>query len=439
MVVVPGLGELHPLVLAAVLMLLVAAYCWPTPPGRRRSEKLAGAAAAGQPGQPARARGRELAEGTAKGAAKGAAEGAGEGAAEAWLRGDGRQKHCTLRPSALAGRPPPVYSLENLDLPLPDLGPSEPAALQLLAERVADLRAAGIRTDSGTLLRFLRARKGHVGAAEGYFRQAASYRDQLKLNQLETHWNLEAYERCLAPWYVRGGIVGLSHQGGIIGLERFGRSCFPDLLKMLPWDVLVRLDAVHMVRTLAAFEEDSLRRRAPLGNAILVLDLDGLDWSYCTPQVARAYGKLVEGRDMLCPSTLAHVFLIRAPRFFSAVWSTVKHVLDPATREKVRIISDSAESLELLRRHMSDSVIPAYLGGGLRISTDAECRPILGAGSAQRIPPEAISRLLALTGSKGAEDAAALVGPLADPGASAEELKEQYHWGCLGRSPCVAR
>merc|ERR1740117_1760684 len=110
-----------------------------------------------------------------------------------------------------------------------------------------------------TMLRFLRARKGNVTAADAYYRKACAYREGLDLNRMETHWNLEAYEKCFAPWYPRGGIIGHSKTGSVVGLERFGCCHFADLVKELPLDVLLRLDACHMVRILAAFEADSMR------------------------------------------------------------------------------------------------------------------------------------------------------------------------------------
>jgi len=291
-----------------------------------------------------------------------------------------------------------------LELPLPELAAGEAVALQALARKVSDLTATGfVRTDPATLLRFLRARKGNLASTEAYFRQAAAYRhDELRLHELDTCWNLDAYERCLAPWWTRGGILGHGLRGQVIGFERFGQCRFPELLETLPFEVLKRLDAVHMQRTLAAFEEDAMRRQVPCGNAILVLDLDGLGFEYCKPKVARAYAELVSYRDMLMPCMIGQIFVIRAPRAFAMAWNMFQHLLDPVTRAKVQIVSSNAESLAVLRRYISNDVLPAYLGGARCIESDPECRQILGGGPGS-VPPKATKRLLQLAAQGGVE------------------------------------
>eukprot|EP00927_Polykrikos_kofoidii_P084843 TRINITY_DN9059_c0_g1_i3.p1 TRINITY_DN9059_c0_g1~~TRINITY_DN9059_c0_g1_i3.p1 ORF type:complete len:185 (+),score=17.71 TRINITY_DN9059_c0_g1_i3:323-877(+) len=150
-----------------------------------------------------------------------------------------------------------------------------------------------------------------------------------------------------------------------------------------------------MTRTLAAFEEDSMRRKYPLGNAIFVVDMAGLGWKDCSVNVAKAYAKLVSCRDMLMPNTLKRIFLVRAPGVFAASWNMVKRFLDPATASKVEIICGDAASLALLRRHLPNEIIPGYMGGGLCVGGDPQCSAMLGSPVAE-VPPDAISRLLAV-------------------------------------------
>mmetsp|Transcript_355 Transcript_355/g.1126 ORF Transcript_355/g.1126 Transcript_355/m.1126 type:complete len:433 (-) Transcript_355:113-1411(-) len=326
-------------------------------------------------------------------------------AAACWARGDGRLKYRILRPDPGVPEYPPRFSLANLELTLPSLAEGEAAALKVLAASLADLRGGGRRTDDATLLRFLRARKGNVQAAGRYFREAELYRDELDLQRMDTHWNLEAYERCFAPWWARGGIMGLGLKGQVVGLERLGRSCFPQLLEALPWKVLQRLDALHTVRVLAAFEEDALRRSHPIENNILILDLDGLGKNFCTLKVLRAYARLVAYRDMLLPCTLGHVLVIRAPKVFSALWVVLGPLIDPGIREKVQIASGDEQSLAMLRKYIGDETIPAYLGGALKVDGDPECRAILGSSSRGPVPAEALARLEAAVAGKGADAA----------------------------------
>mmetsp|Transcript_72330 Transcript_72330/g.150909 ORF Transcript_72330/g.150909 Transcript_72330/m.150909 type:complete len:435 (+) Transcript_72330:189-1493(+) len=322
-------------------------------------------------------------------------------AQEAWARHDGRCKYMGLRPEMKPTDEPPKYSLENNEnIPLPKLTPAEEEGLEKLYQSLEDLRAskAPVRSDRATLLPFLRARKLNVKVAEAYFRKAVDYRrNTLVVHEMETRWNLEALERVLAPWWPRGGILGHSKKGQVVGYERFGRCRFADVLGQIPMDLMLKLDAVHMQRTIAAMEEDSLRRgQTVIGNSILVLDLDGVGMECLQWKVARAYSKLIETRDMLSPSMLSAVFVIQAPKVFATSWKMFKHLLEPTTQEKVQIVNSRQESLELLRKHIDDDVIPAYLGGGRCTDGDPECQMLLGNADKCPIPQEALEKFQSL-------------------------------------------
>mmetsp|Transcript_46366 Transcript_46366/g.110409 ORF Transcript_46366/g.110409 Transcript_46366/m.110409 type:complete len:440 (+) Transcript_46366:103-1422(+) len=318
-------------------------------------------------------------------------------AQSAWAQGFGRFKHCGLRPEPLSSSEPPAYSLEPQDLPLPQLSEEERAGLAALSQRVTDMTHC--RRDKGTLLRFLKARKGDVVAAEAYFRKAMRYWCDIGgPNFFNGGMKLEAYEQCLSPWWLSGGLLGHGRRGEVVALERLGRCSFAKMFETFPMEDLKKLDAVHLLRSLAAMEEDGLRTGRPLGGSIYVIDLHGIKSENFRPSVLKKYGKLVECRDMLAPCLLGQVFVVRAPRAFSATWSVVKRFLDPMTQEKVKIVSGRKASLELLRKYMDDSIIPAYLGGGLIVNGDPECRSLLAPGGP--IPSEAIDRFFALTNGR---------------------------------------
>jgi len=317
-----------------------------------------------------------------------------EDAHHSWSNSFGRYKHCGLRTDPLASEEPPIYSNEPLDLPLPNLDEDERAGLAALTQRVMDLE--GVRRDKGTMLRFLRARKGDVNAAEIYFRKAMRYWNEIGgAGFFNGGLRLEAYEECLSPWWLSGGLLGHGRRGEVVALERLGRCSFAKLFEIFPMEDIKKLDAVHLLRSLAAIEEDALKRGRPLGGSIYVIDMHGMKTENFRPSVLKKYGKLVECRDMLAPCLLGQVFCIRAPRAFSATWSMARRFLDPMTQEKVKIVSGKKASLELLRRYMDNSIIPAYLGGGRVVNGDPECRVLIAPGG--DIPPQAIDRFFALT------------------------------------------
>mmetsp|Transcript_27759 Transcript_27759/g.89278 ORF Transcript_27759/g.89278 Transcript_27759/m.89278 type:complete len:450 (+) Transcript_27759:81-1430(+) len=368
--------------------------------------------------------------------ADGADHAQGDRAEAAWARADGRYKHCALRPDIFGEAPPPRYAQDNNDaLPLPEMSPKEAAGLAELVARLSDLTPRGVRTDRSTLLPFLRARKGSVKNAEAYYRKAVEYRyDRLRMHELDTHWNLEAYERILAPWWTRGGILGHGLKGQVVGFERFGRCRFAELLDAIPWEILLRLDAVHMQRTLAAFEEDSLRRGRPTV-ATLVLDLEGLGVECLNFKTARAYGKLISYRDMIMPNMLSHILVIRSPKAFAQTFKLFSYILDPVTRDKVQIVSGHEESLACLRRHIGNDMIPAYLGGERCINGDPNCAMILGTADPGPVPEKALRRLRDSIARGEQEQRAARGARLAEDGAVPAGREREAGFGvgdCLG-------
>mmetsp|Transcript_61627 Transcript_61627/g.133419 ORF Transcript_61627/g.133419 Transcript_61627/m.133419 type:complete len:451 (+) Transcript_61627:56-1408(+) len=310
-----------------------------------------------------------------------------------WARGYGRYKHCGLRPDPFASEDPPVCSLTPVELPLGELQPGEAERLEELRGLVQDLVDAGDRDSSRqVLLRNLRAEKGVVLAAEKRMRQLIKYRKDHDVDRALTHWNLEAYERCLQPWWLSGGFLGHGLKGEPVALERIGRCDWPRIVRTLPWEDIVKLDIVHCLRCLGAVEEDALRRNRPIGGTILVYDLEGFSMSDIQFHAAMKL-TCMQSRGLLLADIVGQLLFIRTPTPFLRAWQLFQHLLDQGTVRKVRMAGVS-DTLPLLREYMNDDVIPQYLGGSMCIGGDSECRELVAPGG---FPPErAIARFEAL-------------------------------------------
>jgi len=286
----------------------------------------------------------------------------------------------------------PEYSLENLDLSLGDLDPDAKAALADLGQRVADL-AGRTRTDASTLQRYLRARKGNVPAAERYFRAAFEWRQARGVERCLVEWNLEVYERCLAPWWLSGGLLGHGLRGEQVGYERMARCNWPRLMNIMPWEHIEKIDIVHCMRSLAALEEDCLRTGMPMGGGLLVIDCQGFTWDQGTMRAAKGLSALVEIRSKIMPECISKVFLVNAPAALVYAWGMCKYVFDRGVAEKVQV-AGRADTLALLRRHIANDQIPGFLGGGFCADGDPQCRRILAPGGP--LPEEVLQRFLHL-------------------------------------------
>lgn len=321
----------------------------------------------------------------------------------AWAEKHGRFKYHGLRPNPVdASAGVPVYSLKPLEMPLPELSCAQAAALAELKGRVSDLSASH-RTDSSTLIRYLKARKYNVAKTEKYFREAARWREEHGVNQIFTHWNLKAYEEVLAPWWLSGGFFGHGKKGEMIAYERLARSDWAGLVRRMPWEEIEKLDMVHCIRSLATCEEDCMRRGTPMGNGILVQDCYGFGYDQASFAATRALNRLVENRNFLMPECLTKILVIRAPAAWVYAWKMFSYILDPGIREKVQVAGNrEGESLALLRKFIDDEDIPAYLGGKKSIDGDPECRKVIAPGGP--MPEEALQRFLKLVAEGPSED-----------------------------------
>jgi len=328
---------------------------------------------------------------------------AAQDAVACWALGIGRYKHCGLRGDPMASTELPVLSRTNIDIPLPELGAERREKVDSLSRRVEDLTElamkgpglGGHRTDGSTLVRYLRGNKWNVDKAEEQLRTAASWRQQCDMDQIFTRWDLEAYERCLAPWWLSGGFLGHTRHGQPVALERIGHCHFPNLVKAIPWEVLLRIDVVSCNRLLGALEEDALRRGTPLMPALIIIDVHGFGLDQAQFQAARTLARIVRSRNLLLTEVTDRVLVIRAPPVFQRAWSLFSYLLDPGTRDKFEVAGGAEDSLQVLRKYVDNDLIPEYLGGKLNIGGDPECSLQLAPGGPP--PQQAIDRLLELT------------------------------------------
>lgn len=298
-----------------------------------------------------------------------------------WAQGYGRFKYTGLRPDPLSPTAPqPQYSIYPVDLPLPDLAPSEKENLLEFSRRVADLTATGIRSELPVLLRFLRYKSGSVDAAEELFREAIQWRRENDVDKALSHWDLELYEEFVAPWWPTGGILGHGRDGRPVCLERLG-SCDPGwLLGVFSQEIAQRVDIVHCMRFLGAIDEDCRRRKVPFEGVTLVIDLKNLGWHHLKLNVVRKLLKLFEGRKLLVAGCAHRILITNAPYVFFQAWSFLKNLLlYPETAALIQV-ADSSRSLELLRKYIDDAQIPECMGGKRVVNGDPECKQLLAPG-----------------------------------------------------------
>lgn len=94
-----------------------------------------------------------------------------------------------------------------------------------------------------------------------------------------------------------------------------------------------------------------------------ILDLEGLTLGKITGK-AKDIIKEQSAVDSLCfPETMSRMFIINAPRFFSATWSLIKGWLDPRTTSKIEVLSSKKEAEKKLLELIDEDQLPSDYGG----------------------------------------------------------------------------
>mmetsp|Transcript_100155 Transcript_100155/g.188692 ORF Transcript_100155/g.188692 Transcript_100155/m.188692 type:complete len:443 (-) Transcript_100155:21-1349(-) len=316
----------------------------------------------------------------------------------------GLYKYCGLHDFPLSQVEHPVYNFrEAPPMKLPELTHEETQKISALRSAVSDLPREEVRLDVNTLYRFLLARKGNVQKAEKLFREAHRQYVKYRFDKLFQDPVIQSCAEALMPWYHSGGFIGHSLEGYPVAMERFGWGRFHELCNTLPFDLLLKLDHLHTFRGLAVLEQDAARRGTEFKRGVLVVDMKGLSLDVLRPVVLQTYRKLIKFRDTATPEMGKLVLVVRAPALFASAFNKVKQIaLTEETAAKVQMAT-SANSLALLRKYLPDSVIPAYLGGTLRVDGDPECRRMIAPGGP--VPKEIIDQVLQkYYGSKSSEE-----------------------------------
>ena len=81
-------------------------------------------------------------------------------------------------------------------------------------------------------------------------------------------------------------------------------------------------------------------------------------------KIALDYVKAVSAIDSNnYPESLGTMFIINAPRAFSAIWRMIKGWLDPRTVSKIHIYSKKSDWLPVLLEHIDVESLPEEIGG----------------------------------------------------------------------------
>jgi len=159
-------------------------------------------------------------------------------------------------------------------------------------------------------------------------------------------------------------IYGTDSYGHLVNVERLAdikadtlQSSFQlvDLLKH-------RIKHMEMIQHEKAQLSNSLQRR--VYKHIYVFDLSGIGFKHASKSVVDILKPIFDLGQLYYPESLFRMYLINAPTIFYGMWKMVSGLIDVDTREKIQVLKNANQFIEMAISHgIPKEVIPEYLGG----------------------------------------------------------------------------
>lgn len=109
----------------------------------------------------------------------------------------------------------------------------------------------------------------------------------------------------------------------------------------------------------------------PCHQVNLIIDLHGIGMHFMRPAAVAAVTQYMTMSVDNYPEEFCRVFLVRAPAIFPMLFRAVKNLI-PEKDQKIVQVLGCDDYLQVLRTHINDDQIPAFLGGSLRLPRNCE-------------------------------------------------------------------
>ena len=277
--------------------------------------------------------------------------------------------------AAAAATPPPAERPQRpVIVEMPYRSSAEEAAVATLKER---LRSKGMlkalhphmqvaaETEDGYLVRFLRARKNNVDAAEAMVLANHEWRVKEGVNELA---NLTAQEvlGCEIDdiWqWAPNWMQGEDMEGRPVIYKEWSNFWFKEIAKHTTTHQMLRYHIWLQEMGARALGHQSLKYGRRIDKFTCVMEAKTFN-SAMMRNGAMPFVKGITAVDQAhYPERLNAILIFNAPRMMSTVWSIIRRWLDGVTRDKVSIMSSEKEWRPKLESMVGPDYLPDVYGG----------------------------------------------------------------------------
>lgn len=239
----------------------------------------------------------------------------------------------------------------------PQLEDDQKFALMKFRKTVEDI--LGPDDDDYFLLRWLRARKWNIEAAEKMLRSA----HRNKQTWIGTNWK----EPQVLKEYLPYGLIGCDNEGSPTILVPFSGLDLYGILHCTSASEFVRKTVLLLEYFSKVGFEQSKTKGVLARQFVVICDMTDFNIKqYAWRPAAELIISLVKNYELHYPETLKICYIINAPKVFSVAFNFIKKFMDDYTRSKICIFNHgSAKWQKLLFEHLDPKIFPKYYGGEL--------------------------------------------------------------------------
>ncbi|XP_060655347.1 SEC14-like protein 2 [Drosophila nasuta] len=257
--------------------------------------------------------------------------------------------------------------------PLPEINEEQRKTL----EQFRQLMSAELNEthDDYYLLRWLRARKWNLDAAEKMLRACLKTRAM---------WNVDNIEKWEAPQalreYLPYGLMGYDNEGSPVIVCPFANFDIWGMMHCVTRFEFQKYLVLLLERFMKNAYEQSLKHGWKARQLVVFFDCEGLNLKqYAWRPAAEVVISSVKQYEANFPELLKMCYIINAPKLFSVAFNIVKKFLDENTTSKIHIYKSGADKWkQQLFSHVDAKIIPKSWGGELVDKLgDPQCKSLM--------------------------------------------------------------
>lgn len=226
--------------------------------------------------------------------------------------------------------------------------------------------------DNYFLVRWLRARKWDVAAAEKMLRESMEWRRQ---------WDVEKLSEWVPPQilkdYLPHGLSGFDKDGAPVIVVYFDALDLYGILHVVSRRDMIKVTIKYLEEYLKLCREQMQKHGPAAGQVVVIFDMQGFNLrQYLWRPAGEVVITLLQMYEANYPEILKTCYIINAPKVFAFAFSVAKKFMNEYTLSKIQIHkADPSKWQPAIFSNVARDQVPAFFGGTLK---DPDGNPKLG-------------------------------------------------------------